>query len=359
MKKPTRILTLTALAVASMMAFAGCSSAASADTAGDPTGGTPATELRLGYFANITHAPALIGLQEGIFQKALGDTALTTQTFTAGPAAIEALSAGAIDATFIGPNPSINTFIQSGGVSARIVAGATIGGAALVVRDGISSPSDLKGTTIATPQLGNTQDVALRSWLKEKGLATDTTGGGDVHITPTENAQALTLFRDGQIDGAWVPEPWASRLVLDAGGTVLVDEAELWPGGVFPTTVLLVRTDYLQAHPQTVAALVQGDLDAIAWIVEHPDTAGAQINARLAADTGKGLSDAVLTRALAQVSFSADPHAETFQTLVDHGRQAGTQKSGSIVGLFDLRPLNGLLQQRGAPSVSAAGLGEQ
>lgn len=359
MKKTTRILTLTALAVSSMMAFAGCSSAASADTAGDRTGGTPAAELRLGYFANMTHAPALIGLQEGIFQEALGDTALTTQTFNAGPAAIEALSAGAIDATFIGPNPSINTFIQSGGASARIVAGATTGGAALVVRDGIDTPADLAGTTIATPQLGNTQDVALRSWLKEQGFTTDTTGGGDVHVTPTENAQTLTLFQQGQIDGAWLPEPWVSRLVVDAGAKVLVDEADLWPDGAFPTTVLLVRKDYLDAHPQTVAALVKGDLDAIAWIADHPDTAPAEINAKLTADTGKGLSDAVLERALAHVTFSADPHAETFQTLVDHGLDAGTQKKGSIEGLFDLRLLNGLLKDQGAPAVSADGLGKE
>ena len=359
MKKPTRILTLTALAVASMMAFAGCSSAASADTAGDPTDGTPATELRLGYFANVTHAPALIGLQEGIFQKALGDTTLTTQTFNAGPAAIEALSAGAIDATFIGPNPSINTFIQSGGASARIVAGATTGGAALVVRDGIGSPAALKGTTVASPQLGNTQDVALRSWLKEQGFTTDTTGGGDVHVTPTENAQTLTLFQQGQIDGAWLPEPWVSRLVVDAGAKVLVDEADLWPGGAFPTTVLLVRKDYLDAHPQTVAALVKGNLDAIGWIASHADTAPAEINAKLTADTGKGLSDAVLTRALAHVTFSADPHAETFQTLVDHGLEAGTQKKGSIEGLFDLRLLNGLLKDQGAPAVSSDGLGKE
>lgn len=359
MKKTPRILTLTALAAASMMAFAGCSSAASADAGAAPSDAGPAAELRLGYFANVTHAPALIGLQEGLFQEALGETALTTQTFNAGPAAIEALSAGAIDATFIGPNPSINTFIQSGGASARIVAGATTGGAALVVRSGITAPADLKGTTIATPQLGNTQDVALRSWLKEEGFATDTAGGGDVHVTPTENAQALTLFQDGQIDGAWVPEPWASRLVLDAGGTVLLDEADLWPDGAFPTTVLLVRADYLDAHPETVAALVRGTLDAIAWIGAHPDTVGAEINAKLTADTGKGLGDAVLARALEHVRFSADPHAETFQTLVDHGRAAGTQKRGSIEGLFDLRLLNGLLRDQGAPAVSAAGLGEE
>lgn len=359
--KNTRILTLTALAVAGMMALTGCASQASADAGASPaaTGaGTPATELRLGYFANVTHAPALIGLQEGLFEKELGDTTLTTQVFNAGPAAIEALSAGAIDATFIGPNPSINTFIQSQGASARIVAGVATGGAALVVRDGISSPADLAGATLASPQLGNTQDVALRSWLKGEGYSTDTTGGGDVHVTPTENAQTLTLFQQGQLDGAWLPEPWVSRLVVDAGAKVLVDEADLWKDGAFPTTVLLVRKDFLEEHPQTVEALVKGNLDAIAWIGDNPDTVGAEINKKLTADAGKGLSDAVLARALEHVTFSANPHAETFQQLVDNGLAAGTQKKGSIEGLFDLRILNGLLGADGQETVSADGLGE-
>ncbi|GAA5036472.1 ABC transporter substrate-binding protein [Microbacterium fluvii] len=354
----TRSLKLTTLAVAAMM-LAGCagSSAASTEPA-DLEGGTPAAELRLGYFANVTHAPALIGLQEGIFEQALGDTELSTEVFNAGPAAIEALSAGAIDATFIGPNPSINTFIQSGGQSARIVAGVTTGGAALVVRDGIDSAEDLAGTTLATPQLGNTQDVALRSWLKDQGFQTDTTGGGDVSITPTENAQTLTLFQNGDIDGAWLPEPWVSRLVVDAGAHVLVDEADLWEDGAFPTTVLLVRADYLAEHPDTVAALVQGNLDAIAWLGDNADDAAEEINAKLEADTGKPLDDAVIDRALQNVTFSADPHAETFQTLVENGLEAGTQKDGSIVGLFDLRLLNEALEASGADPVSAAGLGE-
>lgn len=354
----TRILTLTAL-VAATMVLAGCgaSAAPEADETAAATG-SPAAELRLGYFANVTHAPALVGLEEGIFQEDLGDTKLSTQIFNAGPAAIEALSAGAIDATYIGPNPSINTFIQSGGQSAHIVAGSTTGGAALVVRDGIDSAADLAGTTLATPQLGNTQDVALRSWLKEEGYATDPAGGGDVQVTPTENAQTLTLFQQGGIDGAWLPEPWVSRLVIDAGAHVLVDEADLWPDGAFPTTVLLVRAEFLQQHPETVKALLTGHLDALEWLDENAGEAATTINAKLTTDTGKPLDEAVITRALENVTFSSDPHAEAFQTLIENGLAAGTQKSGSIDGLFDLRLLNGLLTERGAKAVSAGGLGE-
>lgn len=321
--------------------------------------GTPADELRLGYFANVTHAPALVGLEEGLIEEALGDTTLSTQVFNAGPAAIEALSAGAIDATYIGPNPAINTFVASGGQSARIVAGAASGGAALVVQPGIENADDLEGTNLATPQLGNTQDVALRTWLADEGYETSTTGGGDVTISPTENAQTLTLFQAGDLDGAWLPEPWVSRLVVDAGAEVLVDEADLWEDGEFPTTVLLVRADFLAEHPETVRALVAGHAASVAWLDENADAAADVINARLTADAGKGLSDAVIDRALEHVEFTVDPHADTFEQLLEDGVNAGTSKTGDIDGLFDLSALNAVLDESGEEPVSAAGLGTE
>ena len=227
------------------------------------------------------------------------------------------------------------------------------------MRDGIDSPADLEGTTLATPQLGNTQDVALRSWLADEGFETDTTGGGDVSITPTENAQTLTLFQQGGVDGAWLPEPWVSRLIVDEGAHVLVDEADLWEDGEFPTTVLLVRAEFLEAHPDVVEDLLEGHIAAVQWIADNPDEAPTVINAALESETGKPLADAVLQRALEHVTFSADPHADTFETLVANGLAAGTQKEGSIDGLFDLRILNALLEASGADSVSAAGLGEE
>ena len=343
--------TLTTLGLVAAM-MAGCASAAGSAPDGE------VTELRLGYFANVTHAPALVGLEEGLFADALGDVEITTQIFNAGPAAIEALSAGAIDATYIGPNPSINTFIQSGGQSAHIVAGATTGGAALVVREGIDSPADLEGTTLATPQLGNTQDVSLRVWLGDEGYETDTSGGGDVSVTPTENAQTLTLFQQGGLDGAWLPEPWVSRLIIEAGAHVLVDEADLWQDGEFPTTVLLVRAEFLEQHPDVVEDLLEGHIAAVEWIADNPEQAPVVINAALEAQTGKPLADEVITRALEHVTFSFDPHADAFATLVANGLEAGTQKDGSIEGLFDLRILNRILEASGAEPVSAAGLGE-
>jgi ABC-type nitrate/sulfonate/bicarbonate transport system substrate-binding protein len=193
-----------------------------------PASSQPVT-LRLGHFANLTHATALVGLRKGIFAEALGPSvSLRTSVFGAGPEAVEALLSNSVDAAYVGPNPAVNAFVQSRGRGVRVVSGATSGGASLVVRPSIAAPADLRGRTLATPQLGNTQDVALRWWLAGRGLRTSPQGGGDVAILPQDNAQTLLAFRSGQIDGAWVPEPWATRLVLEAGGRQLVDERDLW-----------------------------------------------------------------------------------------------------------------------------------
>ncbi|MBS1673188.1 MAG: ABC transporter substrate-binding protein [Actinobacteria bacterium] len=343
-----------------MAMLAGCSSAQAATEAGSaPASESKLDTLKLGYFATVTHAPALVGIDKGLIQKQLGGTKLQTEVFGAGPAAVEALSAGAIDAAYIGPNPAINTFIQSGGASVRVIAGATSGGASLVVRDGITRASDLKGKTLASPQLGNTQDVALRTWLGSKGLKTTVQGSGDVHITPTDNALTLSLFKDGKLDGAWLPEPWASRLVLEAGAHVLVDERDLWPDGAFPTTVLLVRTDFALAHPTAVRELVAGHLDALDWIAKNPAELPGVVNGALKTATGKALPDDVLAASLANVSFSADPNAKAFAKLVHNGVTAGTQKKGSIAGLFDLAVVDTELSARGEKAVDDGGLGQK
>lgn len=191
----------------------------------DGGSGDEATTIRLGYFANVTHA-AILGVDKGFFQDALGeDVTIEVTTFNSGTEAAEALLSGAIDASFIGPNPAISAFATSEGEAVRLVAGTTSGGASLVVKPEITSAADLAGTTLATPSLGNTQDVALRSWLKEEGYTTDTSGGGDVSIVPQENADTLTGFIDGTIDGAWVPELVMPASCSRGGGTVLVDEA--------------------------------------------------------------------------------------------------------------------------------------
>lgn len=349
----TRTLTLAATVSLAALALSGCSAPAEASNGG------PADEITLGYFANVTHAPALVGLEKGFIEESLGDTELKTEVFNAGPAAIEALSAGAIDATFIGPSPAINTFIKSGGESAVVVAGATTGGAALVVRDGIDSAADLEGATLASPQLGNTQDVALRAWLAGEGFKTSTTGEGDVTISPTENADTLTLFKSGDLDGAWLPEPWVSRLVIEGGAHVLVDEATLWPEGVFPTTVLLVNKQFLAEHPETVTALLEAHVESVNWLNENEADAASVINAVIEADTGKPVPADVIESALGSVVFSLDPAADTFPVLVEHAVEAGTGTDGELDGLFDLTLLNTILDEAGAEPVSADGLGKE
>ncbi len=219
--------------------------------------------LRLGYFPNITHATALVGVGKGIFEEKLADNVtLETSTFSTGTEASEALFADAIDMTYIGPNPAINAYAKSDGAAVRVISGATSGGAFLVVKPEINSPADLKGKVLATPSLGNTQDVALRSWLKENGLSSDEAGGGDVSIAPQENSQTLQTFLSGDIQGAWVPEPWATRLIQEGGGKVLVDERDLWPEGQYVTTHVMVATKFLDEHPDVVQQFLEGHVAA-------------------------------------------------------------------------------------------------
>ncbi|NVM97058.1 ABC transporter substrate-binding protein [Arthrobacter sp. SDTb3-6] len=363
-KGPRR--TVEIVAVAALVVLIGAGAAVASATANNNSAkndavtqtGAAAT-LRLGYFPNVTHAPAIAGLQEGIFARDLGTTKLTAQVFNAGPSAIEALNAGAIDAAYLGPNPAINAYAKSSGASLRIIAGAASGGAQLVVKPSITSAAQLKGKVLATPQLGGTQDVALRSWLAGRGLKTTPVGGGDVTINPTGNAQTLKLFQDGKLDGAWLPEPWASRLVLQAGAKVLVNEADLWHEGQFSTTVLVVNKAFLDAHPQTVEALLKGHVDSIRWLDAHQREAAAVINAGLKDAAGQPLAPDVMDRALAGLAFSPDPLAATFPELLAHGVAAGVAGPADIKGIFDLAPLNKVLKAAGQKPVPAAGLGTQ
>ena len=366
-KRPRRLQIGIAVGVLALLG----AGAAVATTAGNTTTSTatdsaaastsPAAELKLGYFGNITHAPALVGVNQGYIEKNLGSTKLTTQVFNAGPAAIEALNAGAIDATYIGPNPAINSFVKSKGESISIIAGAASGGAQLVVKPGIKTAADLKGKTLASPQLGGTQDVALRAWLGKQGYKTNTDGSGDVAINPTENAQTLKLFQNGKLDGAWLPEPWASRLVLQAGAKVLVDEKDLWDGsqtgkpGEFPTTILIVNKKFAAEHPQTVEALLKGHAESVQWLNDTPAAEKAsKVNAALKKDSGKALQQNVIDRSLQNITFTVDPLAGTYKKLLQDGVDAGTTKQADLNGIFDLRALNTVTKTK----TSAAGLGQ-
>jgi NitT/TauT family transport system substrate-binding protein len=307
--------------------------------------------VRMGYFPNVTHAPAILGVTEGFFTEELGDVPLVTSTFNAGTEAVEALFSGAIDMTFIGPNPAIIAFAQSDGAAVRIVAGTTSGGAALVVRAGIDHPADLRGTRLATPSLGNTQDVALRAWLTDQGLATTLEGGGDVSILPQSNAQTLETFRSGDVDGAWVPEPWATRLVIEGGGRVLVDERDLWPGGRFVTTHLLVATSFLADHPDQVRAVLRALIRAVDLATENPRQAQAAVNAHIEALIGAPLAPDVITRAWQNLTFTLDPVAASLQQSAADAVAAGLLAPIDLEGVYALDLLNDILREQGLPEV--------
>ncbi|MFD0204291.1 MULTISPECIES: ABC transporter substrate-binding protein [Saccharothrix] len=343
-----RSFLVTSLVV--LTALAGCSRIDRGDAPAQDKGA--AAEVRLGYLPNVTHAAALIGVDKGYFAAELGGTKLVTQAFNAGPQAVNALLGSSLDVSFIGTGPAINAHAKSDGEAVRLVAGAASGGAQLVVKPGIGSPADLAGKVVASPQLGSTQDIAVKKWLADAGL--------DAQVTNIDNAQALDLFKRGDIEGAWVPEPWSSRLVLEAGAKVLVDEKTLWPGGTFPTTVVLVRTKFLQEHPRTVEALLRGHLAAIDFASRHEVEAKQVVNAALQRLTGKALGEDVLDRAFDDIELTADPEVDSFPRLAQDAVTAGVaKKAANVAGLADFTLLNKVLSAAGKPAVDTAGLDEK
>ena len=358
------LLALPLLFLAACGSDSGSASTGAEEAEVDPSAvaageGARAEELRLGFFANVTHATALAGVSQNHFTEALGDTKVSTQVFNAGPSAVEALFAGSLDATYIGPNPAINAFAKSNGEAIRIIAGATSGGASLVVQPEIANPADLRGKTLATPQLGNTQDVALRAWLAEQGYQVDPSGAGDVTVTPTENATTLQLFQDGAIQGAWLPEPWASRLVVEAGAKVLVDEKDLWPDGQFVTTHLVVRTEFLEQYPGTVADLLRGHVTATAWVQDQPVEAKTAVNDQIGALSGKPLPQPVIDRAWENLTITEDPVAASLKKSADDAVAAGLTEQVDLAGIYDLRLLNAILTEQSLPTVEDGGLGTE
>lgn len=307
--------------------------------------------VRLGHFPNVTHATAIVGVEKGIFARSLGADKLEVKTFNAGPAAVEALLSGGLDAAYMGPNPAINAFVRSGGQAIRIVSGATSGGAALVVTPSVADAAGLRGKKVASPQLGGTQDVALRQWLAGKGLRTTPQGGGDVSIVPQENAQTLETFRTGQIEGAWVPEPWATRLVREGGGKVLVDERDLWTGGQFVTTHLVVRTDFLKQHPDAVRRLLEGQVEADRFVNDQPDEAKQLVDQGITRLTGKGLPAGVIDGAWERLSFTNDPVAGSLEASARHATEVGLLPRADLRGIYDLTLLNEVLRAANQPEV--------
>lgn len=313
------------------------------------------TVLRVGYFPNITHAQALVGRANGQFEKSLGaGVQVEWKAFNAGPSAIEALFANAIDLTYVGPNPTVAGYFRSQGAAVRVIAGAASGGASLVVRKdaGIQNASDFHGKKVATPQLGNTQDVALRSWMRANGLKSREKGG-DVQVIPISNPDQLTLFLKGQIDAAWAPEPWAARLVHEGGGRIFLDERDLWPDHQFVITNIIVSPKFLKEHPDVVKNFLRTHVELTEWINKNPAQAKQIMNQQLQKETGKALPAEVLDEAFSRMQVTYDPiHSsllKSTQQAFDEGFLGRTQPD--LSGLYDLTLLNEVLSEKKARPV--------
>jgi NitT/TauT family transport system substrate-binding protein len=340
---PARRILLPFVVLSSVL-FSACGIAAA------PAAGRVA--LRLGYFPNITHATALVGVHNGIFAQHLGPgVELQPAVFKSGGEVVSALFAGSIDASYIGATPAINGYAKSGGRALRIISGATSGGAFLVVRADIGSVDALRGTRLATPSLGNTQDVALRAFLVDHGLATDESGGGDVSIVPQDNATTLAAFKAGDIDGAWLPEPWATRLIEEGGGKVLVDERDLWPAGKFVTTQLVVATAFLDAHPDIVKSLLEGQVSTNDFVNAAPAAAQAAVNQQIETVTGKRLPGAVIADAWRSLTFTNDPIPTSLTSAAAAAAKFGFISPVDLHGIYHLDPLNAVLAAAGEPTV--------
>jgi len=311
--------------------------------------------IRVGAFPNITHPQAMVGKANGAFEKAMGpNVKIDWKSFNAGPSAIEALYAGAIDLTYIGPNPTINGYVRSNGEALRVVAGACSGGAALVVRNdsGIQKASDFRGKRVASPQLGNTQDVALRAWLKSNGLKTRDKGG-DVEVIPLANPDQLTLFVKKELDAAWAPEPWATRLIQEGNGRLFLDERTLWPNGQFVVTNIIVSTKFLKEHPDLVKKWLTAHVEITDWINGHLPEAKKTLNEQIQKETGKPLPPAVLEEAFGRMQVTYDPLRVSLMKSANSAFEAGFlgRQMPDLSNLYDLAILNQVLTEKGKKAV--------
>jgi NitT/TauT family transport system substrate-binding protein len=317
--------------------------------------------LRVGHFPNVTHAQAVIahGLSrsgKGWFEERLGpDVELQWFVYNAGPGAMEAIFARSIDLTYVGPNPAINGYLRSKGEEIRIVAGACSGGAALVIRadENIKKDSDFRGKRIATPEFGNTQDVACRAWLLSKGIRI-TMVGGDARVIPTDNPDQLTLFQRGEMDAVWTVEPWVSRLVLDAGGKVYLDEGSLWPdtGGRYVTTHLVSSVKFLKDHPALLKKWITAHVELTEWINQHPAEAKKILNDEIRAETTRALPDAILASAWKRLQLTYDPVKESLLKSAEDAHRIGFLKEKpDLSHIYDLDLLNEVLRQKGLAEI--------
>jgi sulfonate transport system substrate-binding protein len=295
------------------------------------------TTMRIGHFPNITHIQALVAhgfsrQGKGWFEQRLGaDVKIEWYIYNAGPSAMEAMFAKSIDVTYVGPSPAINAYAKSGGREVRIIAGSVNGGSALVIQGDstLKTPADFRGKKIATPQFGNTQDVAARAWLIAGGLKITQTGG-DAQVVPTPNPDQLLLFRQKQLDAVWAVEPWISRLEQEAGGRILVDDHDAI------TTVLVSRTDFLSSERMLVKKLVAAHRELTEWIKIHPDEAQRMAREELDAELHAKLSPELVASAWKRVALTSDVSIDALKTYVSSARSVGFLRDApDISGLIE------------------------
>lgn len=310
--------------------------------------------LRIGYFPNINHAQAVIGLGNGDFQKALGDIKVETQIFNAGPSSMEALFANQVDVTYVGPNPAINAYIKSEGEALRIIAGAASGGAVFVVRNdaGINSVDDFAGKKFTSPQLGNTQDVALRAYLLKHGYQTPE-NGGNVQVIPVKNPDILTLMLKKEVDGAWVSEPWGEKLLKETDSRIFVDERDLWPEGKFVTAHIIVSTEYLKNNPETVTKLLAAHVDQTIWINQNKEEASKVFNIELEKLTGKTIPEDEFQEAFSRMEITYDPVKESLFKSANDAFDIGFlgKTRPDLSEIYDLTLLNEVLEEKNLPTI--------
>src|SRR5580698_2369512 len=357
-----RTMAAAVVAAAVTVLAAGCGSSASSSGSSGNSGGSSGSAtaakkvtLRLGFLENITHASALIAIKQGYFTQELGpNVTLKLEPFSTGTEEATALLAGQLDAAYVGPNPAIKAWQTSGGKEISVISGAASGGAELVVKPSITTPAQLKGQKLATPSLGNTQDVSLRHWLKTKGLTSTSTGGGDVPITPiTPNSDAVLAFKSGSIAGGWEPAPYDAEMTAD-GGHVLVNEATLWPQGQFVTTEIVATQSFIKANPTVISDLLKGQIEANNFIAANKTQAESVANAELAAVSGKSLSAAIVAASFDQITFTNDPIGASLITDASNAAGVGLLKPvTNLSGIYDLGPLNKLLAADGKPQVNS------
>lgn len=342
-------LRLALFSVLSLLILAGCGSS-SANSDGKVT-------LNLGYYPNLTHAVALVGIGHGTFQQELGTkVALQSKTFNAGPAEIQALLAGSIDIAFVGPSPAISGYTQSHNAALKVIAGASSAGVEFIVQanEKINGPADLANKKIADPQKGGTQDVALRNYLQQHGLKS-TDQGGNVQVLSTDNASILNLFKEGKIDGAWMPEPWATRLLVEGKGNVFLNENSLWPDGQFATTIIVVRQAFYNAHPDVVKQFLQADVDTVQYIKANSADAQQIANDQIKKITGSQMKSSELPIAFQDLQITYDPLASTITEQANRSFALGFVSSRpDLSSFYTLGPLNTVLSSKGLATVATS-----